>query len=207
MQNSQAIYEQSTPTFVYMATGHEILPFRNEHGVPNFSNTHLAQIFRRMAMEETVSKVFFDGSINNTSDFIKFCHNPDNEVFILKSWGRDAGFFWLNRFRHKSFFITYCFFKNFWGRQAQEISDAALDFLFSRTDDYGEHQTDVLLGLTPADNRLALKFMLKNNMTIFGRVPDFIYDHQEGKSIDGIISYLQREKSTMSSLTGLFFFQ
>jgi len=62
----------------------------------------------------------------------------------------------------------------------------------------------VLLGLTPADNKLAVKFLLKNNMTILGRVPGFLYDHRQGKSVDGILSYRQRQNAAVR-LPSLFF--
>ena len=205
MQSCQSLPEQIIPTIIYMETGPEIMPFRNESGAPNFSDTHLAQVFRRLVLEETLNKVFFDHAITNTTDFIKFFDNQENEIFFVKARGRQVGFFWLNRFRHKSSFITYCFYRDFWGRQALEISRAALDFIFSRTDAYGEHLTDVLLGLTPANNKLAVKFMIKNNMTILGRVPGFLYDHRQGKSVDGILSYRQRQGNGSVRLLGLFF--
>jgi len=207
MQINHVLNEQVIPSIIYVKTGPEIMPFRDASGVPNFSDTQLAQVFRRLVMEEIMGKVFFDRAINNTTDFIAFCHNQENELFFVQTNGHDAGFFWLNRFRHKSSFITYCFYRNFWGRQTLEISRATLDFLFSRTDIYGEHLTDLLLGLTPANNNLAVKFMLKNDMTILGRVPGFLYDHQKGKSVDGIISYRHRLDNDSDSigLTGLFF--
>lgn len=205
MQSSQSLPEQIIPTIIYMETGPEIMPFRNESDAHNFSDTHLAQVFRRLVMEETLNKVFFDQAITNTTDFIKFCHNRENEIFFVQAGGREVGFFWLNRFRHKSSFITYCFYRDFWGRNALKISRAALDFLFSRTDAYGEHLTDLLLGLTPANNKLAVKFMLMNKMTILGRVPGFLYDHHQGESVDGVLSYRQRQDNGSVRLPGLFF--
>lgn len=204
MQTSQALQEQVFQTAIQMVNGPDILPFRTECGEPTFSDTHLAQVFRRLVREETLAKVFYDGAIVNTTDFINFFHNQENEIFFVQEKGREVGFFWLNRFRHKSAFITYCFYRDFWGRHTLGISRATLDFIFSRTDQYGEHLTDVLLGLTPADNKLAVKFLLKNNMTILGRVPGFLYDHRQGKSVDGILSYRQRQNAAVR-LPSLFF--
>ncbi|OIP45315.1 MAG: hypothetical protein COZ12_03240 [Deltaproteobacteria bacterium CG_4_10_14_3_um_filter_60_8] len=204
MQTSHALQEQVFPTIIQIVNGPDILPFRTEGGEPTFSDTHLAQVFRRLVREETLAKVFYDGAIVNTTDFINFFHNQENEIFFVQEKSREVGFFWLNRFRHKSAFITYCFYRDFRGRHTLGISRATLDFLFSRTDHYGEHLTDVLLGLTPADNKLAVKFLLKNNMTILGRVPGFLYDHRQGKSVDGILSYRQRQNAAVR-LPSLFF--
>lgn len=209
MQSRQTLPERVIPTILYMETGPEIMPFRNESNTPNFSDTHLAQVFRRLVMEKTLNKVFFDQAITNTTDFITFCHNPENEIFFVQADGQEVGFFWLNRFRHKTSFITYCFYRDFWGQKALEISSAVLDFIFSRTDAYGEHLTDLLLGLTPANNKPAVNFMFKNNMTILGRVPGFLYDYHKGKSVDGILSYCQRQDNSKGNsslrLSDLFF--
>ena len=101
MQTSHALQEPVFQTAMQTKNGPEILPFRSEAGEPTFSNTHLAQIFRRLVREESLTKVFYDGAIANTTDFINFFHNRENDIFFVQEKGREVGFFWLNRFRHK----------------------------------------------------------------------------------------------------------
>lgn len=55
MQSCQLFPEQIIPTVIYMETGPEIKPFRNESGVPNFSDTLLAQVFRRLVLMPTAN--------------------------------------------------------------------------------------------------------------------------------------------------------
>ncbi len=203
MQRCQTLPARLVPTIVELDAGAEVVPFRSEDGTPNLSDTHLAQVFRRLVREETLNRVFYDGSIGNTTDFIDFFHNQENEIFFGRAGGQEAGFFWLNRFRHRSYFITYCFYREFWGRQALAISRATLDYLFSRTDVHGEHRIETLLGLTPASNKLAVKFMLRNNMTIVGRVPGFLFDRHLGRRVDGILSYCQRQDDSSMRLPSL----
>lgn len=201
----QQVTKQPVKTVFQMKNGLDIIPFHEKNGGRNFSNDYLSQTFRRIVREETMKKLFYDGSVRNTTDFIKFFRDGEKEIFFVEYDGKEVGFFWLNKFRHKSAFINYCFYKEFWGEKALEISKQTIDFAFSRKNSEGEHLTDVLLGLTPANNKLAIQFLLKNGMTVSGKVPGFLYDAIEEITVDGIFSYLQRDnKSTIKFPTFLF---
>ncbi len=62
----------------------------------------------------------------------------------------------------------------------------------------------MLLGLTPANNKLAVNFLLKNDMTILGKVPGFLYDSIEDQTVDGIFSYRQRIKKAGFKIPSIF---
>jgi len=193
-------------TVYQMQNGLSIMSFYDKDGTPNFSDNSLAQVFRRIVREESVTKIFYDGSVRNSADFIRFVRNRENEIFFVAYDGREAGFFWLNRFRRKSAFISYCLYKDFWGDEALLISRECIEFIFDRKDGHGEHLIDVLLGLTPANNKLAVKFLLKNGMTVSGKVPGLLYDASTEATVDGIFSYIQRNKSaSLLKMPSIFF--
>jgi hypothetical protein len=195
MNSPKPLAQQPSNTVYQLLNGLSILPFYDKDGTSYFSDTSLAQVFRRMVREESVAKIFYDGSIQNSADFIRFAKNRENELFFVFYDGREAGFFWLNRFRGKAAFIAYCLYKDFWGDEALLISRKCIEFLFARKNDHGEHRLDVLLGLTPANNKLAVKFLLKNGMIVSGKVPGLLYDAGTEATVDGILSYIQRNKS------------
>lgn len=179
-------------TVIRLEEGVEIIPMYEKNGRSNFSDEILGQVFRRIVREEIVYKLFYDGSVRNTRDFRQFMRNSDNEIFFVKCNGKEVGFFWLNNFRQKSFFINYCVYKEFRGDKALTISNICIAHIFKRTNSDGEFLVDVLLGLTPANNKLAVNFLLQNGMTILGKVPGFLYDSIEDDTVDGIFSYRQR---------------
>ena len=80
-----------------------------------------------------------------------------------------------------------------------------IDHIFKRTNSDGEFLVDVLLGLTPANNKMAVNFLLKNDMTILGRVTEFLYDSTEDQTVDGIFSYRQRNKKAGFKMPSIFF--
>ena len=202
--NSGLCASAKTPV-IRLKEGIEIITMYEKKGRPNFSDSFLGQVFRRIVREESVYKLFYDGSVRNTRDFRIFMRNPDNEIFFVKSNGKEVGFFWLNNFRHKSFFINYCFYKEFWGETALTISNICIDHIFERTDSDGEFLVEVLLGLTPANNKLAVNFLLQNGMTILGKVPGFLYDSNKDETVDGIFSYRERNKKVGFKMPSLFF--
>ena len=183
----------------------EVVPMYEESGQSNFSDKKLGQVFRRIVREESVYKLFYDGSVRNTRDFRKFMRNRDNEIFFVTFRGKEVGFFWLNHFRQKSYFINYCLYREFWGENALTISNICIDHVLKRTDSDGAFLVDVILGLTPANNMLAVNFLLKNEMTILGKVPGFLYDSTTGETVDGIFSYRQRNKKSGFKMPSIFF--
>lgn len=197
--------EKFTPTTEFTKNGVEIVPFLGPAGTQNFTEKYLGQVYRRIVREESVYKIFYDGSVNNTYDFKRFATNKENELFFPKFKGRDVGFFWLNRFRQKTVFITYCLYKEFWGTDALTVSKVCIDFIFERKDPFGQHQVDVILGLTPANNKLAIKFLLSNNMVIMGKLPAAVHDVHKNTTVDGVFSYIQRNGKTIRKMPSIYF--
>jgi len=192
-------------TVIQLEEGIEVIPMYEKNSQCNISDKILGQVFRRIVREESAYKIFYDGSIRNTRDFRKFMRNPDNEIFFVTFNGKEVGFFWLNNFRQKSFFINYCLYKEFLGEIALTISNICIDHILKRTNSDGDFLVDVLLGLTPANNKLAVNFLLKNGMTILGKVPGFIYDSTTGETVAGIFSYRQRNKKAGFKIPSIFF--
>ncbi len=109
--------------------------------------------------------------------------------------GEHVGFFWLSPFIQKSAFISSCFYKAYWGKESLKIGQVCIDYILHDQNAYGKYLVDVLLGLTPANNRLALRFSKKNDMTIIGKIPGLKTYCRNNKTIDGVLSYKTRETS------------
>lgn len=183
-----------------------ILPFYGADGEPALTDIKLAQTFRRIVYEKTANKTFHAEPIRDTRTFISFAKDKKHEMYFVVCDGDDAGFFWLKQFGPKSAFINYCFFKDYWGRKSLDISKACMDYIFSRKDCREDFALDVLLGLTPADNKLAVKFLIANGMKVLGKVPKVLYDCEKNKTVDGVFSYKLREGNGAFATLSLFSF-
>jgi hypothetical protein len=178
----------------------EIIPHTGEV-VPD---SYLFQIYRRIVRERTVYKTFYDGSVQNTRDFVDFVKSDKNKFFIVNYRGKEAGFFWLTEFVAKTAFINYCLFNEFWGKEGWKISNKCLDIILNQKDKHDEHKIDVLLGLTPATNKLAMKFLVKNGMKVIGRVPKLVFDYNEGAKVDGVLAYKGRDVDSKITFPDFF---
>lgn len=192
----------TTPVKLIHNSSHEVesniegvclVPYLHTGEDYNMPDSYLSQVYRRTVIEKTIHKIFYDGTINNTKDFISFFKQEHIELIFVYYRGEEAGFFWLSPFVRKSAFITYCLYKNFL-RESLMISQACINGIFSRKNKDDEALFDTLLGLTPASNKLALKFLKKNGMEVVGKIPGLISDNARDKSIDGVISYLPRSQ-------------
>lgn len=157
-------------------------------------------------MEGTVHRVFYDDSVRNTTDFVDFVKRPENSVFFVKFEDIEVGFFWLSKFIQKSAFINYCFYKAFWGKKSLKISQACLDFILHKKNAYGDYAVEVLLGLTPANNKLAIKLSIQNGMTVLCKIPGLITDCRHNKIVDGVLCFKARGKSPKKILNIFHFF-
>ncbi len=176
-----------------------ITPYnRVEKGKVNFSDTYLKQVFLKIAVEGTLHKIYFDTKINNNIEFIAFIKQKQHSVFFVKAGEKEVGFFWLASFNQRSAFINYCFFKKFWGRDSLKISIFCIDYILEKKKANGDYMLDVLLGLTPINNRLAINFLIKNGMQVLGKIPGICTDYHQNKVVDGLLSYKTRNTSKMA---------
>ena len=181
-----------------------ITPYRAENGRVNFPETYLRQVFLRIAVEGTLEKVFFDKKINNNREFIAFVKQKNHSVFFVNLGDEEAGFFWLTRFNQKYAFINQCLYKNFWGKKSLKVSKFCIDYILDRKNAKGDYLHDVLLGLTPVNNRLAVSFLIKSGMQVLGKLPGIFTVYHQNKVVDGLLSYKTRDTSKLAG-SSIFF--
>jgi hypothetical protein len=181
----------------------DLLPYVNKAGEYNMPDSFLAQAYRRTVIEKSIHKVFYDESIHSTNEFIDYFKKDGIELFFVYYKEEETGFFWLSPFVKKSAFITYCIYKNFL-RESLTISQACIQGIFAMKDAHGETRLDTLLGLTPASNKFALKFLIKIGMTVVGKIPGLICDSGKERGDDAIISYLSRPGKNKMGILSTF---
>ncbi len=173
-----------------------VTPYNNmKTGKIDFPDTYLKQVFLRIAIEGTLHKIYFDKKINNNIEFIAFIKQKKHSVFFVKAGEEEVGFFWLTKFNQKSAFINYCLFKKFWGRKSIKISQFCIGYILKRKNANGDYLLDILLGLTPVNNRLAVGFLIKSGMQVLGKLPGICTDYHHNKVVDGLLSYKTRDTS------------
>jgi len=166
-------------------------------GVHNFPDSWIKSLFNRMREERLLSKAFYEGDIQTSDEFLQAMKYGKNRLFIIyRDLSGDKeilGITWLNGFRKRSAYMHQCLFRNTWGKESPAIGKAVLDQLLHLSDSRG-YIFDVLIGLTPANNRLAIAWLQKVGLTSIGEIPDAAWDSRLRESVPGILSYAQREE-------------
>lgn len=171
-----------------------IIPYTELDGIRTFNDTVIKDLYRRMVEEGTAKRVFFDGSVSNEEAFLNmFKHNPENHLFVIKTDGEPAAIAWLNGVRNYTATAHFCLFKRVWGKKGIEVGKRAIQFFLNMKDWDGRYYHDVITGLTPSCNRLAVRWIQKIGMKILGEIPNVIWDAENQESVPGVISYITRE--------------
>lgn len=179
----------------------EILPgyvhkkFRSFDGEDVMPDSVPHEFWAIMCEQGLKSKLWFDGEgPQDKWGFSGMCHQADTHIWFSYYEGEPAGFFWLNGFTPKTAHVHQCFFKVAWGKFTVEASRLTTDLiLHAGYPDTGEHMLDALIGLTPADNKLAIRLLKKAGFKVVGTVPNGIYKADEKKSYPAVLSAKTRD--------------
>jgi RimJ/RimL family protein N-acetyltransferase len=169
-------------------------PYNQRDGIPTFADSFIMGLFVRMVEEGTANRVFCSQKLFCQHDFLAMFKTRENYLWAITVDGEISGVFWLNHFEERSAQVHYCLFKNAWGRKKSiEIGRQIVRFCLQLKREPQGFVLDVITGVTPANNRLAIRFAEASGMTIAGEIPNLVWLHAEQRSIPAVISYATRE--------------
>ena len=175
----------------------KLIPYVAVNGAWSISDNAMTGVFDLMQEHRLDKAVFYSGGINrkNFIDFMKSSQNvvhtiwDDNEFPVAPNILMLA---WLNRFGSNHGMAHFCCFPKGWGKTSKELAHKTLDYWFGDffVKDDGTPLLDVLIGFTPSDNRLAVRWIKQIGMTIVGNIP--LMDTGQ-KRAGMVVSYITRE--------------
>lgn len=151
----------------------------------------IAYYYQLLESENRVKSSFFDGSVQNISQFYDFCLDKRN-IFIL-IWDED-----------KHNFVAHCFLNDFsglvckihfgllksalggYGIQLAKLVTKRL-FAFRRADSDLPLMTS-LIGVTPETNKLAVRFLQRAGFKVIDYIPHLCYLYYEKQYVPGFVS-------------------
>lgn len=197
---------------VKMDRQYSIIPYTQHDGVPTFRDSEIGAWFARIEAENTLSRLFFDGTVISAKDLVKLAKSPG--VYLFTVWGEKTvhgekkengenengptdvemvGFFWLRDFIGNAAFLHHVIFKKFWGPEARLIGRFVLEYVFGVGPEKQTPMVGTLLGLTPYNNIPAMRFARDIGMKMAGKLPGVFYDVYNNCTEDGWMSYMTRE--------------
>lgn len=162
-RNSEYIRSRSPITF-------QALTYNHIDGF-NLNIDFLRGVFKQMVNERQLDKVFYDGGVKTEKDFLQIFASPAN--LAVFSWYENdlAGMCWINEIQKDHCQAHYYFTKKAYGKVARKIAKEVMAYWFTFTNDDKKTLFKTILGITPARNKLAVKFNKDIGMTDMGIIP------------------------------------
>lgn len=170
----------------------DLVAYAANDGIPTFTDSFIKGLFVRMQQEGLIGMVFFDGSAKVPDDFLKMMKFGRNKLFIIEFKGKLGGCCWLNNFEMRRADFHFCFFSALRGQDAVEVGKGVVLELLNMKNGSGEFIFDLLVGLTPTTNEAAIRWCRRMEFSSMGVLPSAAWDAALGKSVPGLISYVER---------------
>lgn len=139
----------------------------------NISDEDLADLYHGLVKDGTAELVFFDGSINSPELFIEAIKSPANLSVVFFRKGRPAGFAWINALTSHTGSAHFALRRFAWGEWGRMVGKATLNYWMDFNVE-GEPILQVILGILPAKNRRAVRFVADLGFKSSGQIPKML---------------------------------
>ncbi|PLX71822.1 MAG: hypothetical protein C0602_00175 [Denitrovibrio sp.] len=153
----------------------------------------LVETYERMIADRSLDAFFFNGTGRTYEEFYKMLNDINNIVYFGFIDHKLSGMCWLNSFRQKSAYLHPVVFSDAWGKNSVELGKRSLKTIFELKNKNGEYILELLQGLAPSDNKLAVKYLQKCGMNILGELPNAFVKH-DGSVVSVILGYCTRQE-------------
>jgi len=145
-----------------------LVPYAEYNGARSVSDDTVAGLFCELD-DDGVIEAVFNESIRTEQDFILLMKSPDNlPVFVVLD-GELVAAAWLNSITRNHASVHFIAVKRCRGRSV-EMGLRVVDYWFAFPGDNGP-LLDVLIGNTPANNRLAVQYIKRLGFIEIGEIP------------------------------------
>jgi hypothetical protein len=170
-----------------------IVPYVEINGSRTLSDDYMRGLYRRMVEENTAKIISPSGKVKDEGGFVDWAKNPKNAIMLIVDGETPLMLSWVTGIEDHRGWFSFCGFKSGWGRKKSiALGQACRDYWLNMQDSNGRHVFDVLVGITPAANRLALIWAKMCGAQTIGTIPCFGTNHYTGKRYDVAISYITR---------------
>jgi len=138
-------------------------------------------------------QAFYDGSVRTPEDFLSLVRNPNGYVFLSKDirTGLPAGHVHINNFAGKTCQTHFSILPSHHGRESVRMGIEGADQLFELYRAPSELMLTSLIGITPVENKLAVRFLTLCGYKLMGEIDD-ICEYADGTFHRGLISVRAR---------------
>lgn len=146
-------------------------------------NDDLEALYNKLVEQDLHQAVFYAGQHQKAESWARYVRERCWAVCIKSDAGIPLAVFWLDGFSGKTAFIHFWIYRGAW-RKSNELAKQAIKYI---KECLGDRLTGVI-GKTPASNKAAVAFAIRNGFKELCRVPDACPVMGGGTS-DAVITY------------------
>jgi hypothetical protein len=155
-------------------------------GVWTLPDEFLYSLAIQMVQEGTFHLVFYDGTITTPEAFKATMQKPANVPVFFFDGTEPLGFAWLNGLNSGLAFAHFGGLKAAKGRSVK-IGQLAVRYWMANF-----KFLQVILGITPQPNRLAVRFIERIGFRVLGEIPNVLWDAYRAEKVSAVLSYCAR---------------
>ena len=170
----------------------DIVPFYKKTNTEwSLTDYDLSVVYYKILEQNLLKKLFYDGSVLRTKDFINKMKEPGVRLFLGFYEGEIAMLSFLTTFDQKTAQGHFTSLKINAGIDiVKEGTDFVNQLLNMKKED--NYYFDTFYGIVPVTNKLAIRFAVRCGMTKACVIPKFCFNYFEQKPVDGQILYIVR---------------
>lgn len=148
--------------------------------------------WQRMEDDGAIEKVFYDGTVTSPEGFVQEMRLPYVHPHIVCVDGTPACIVWLTNLEGRMARAHFLTFKEH-SKIARHLGRFAFQQLLTYTYEDGSYIFDVIFGMTPCSNMLAVNTCIKSGFKKVGVLPNGAWIAAKGKSENMIVTAVTRE--------------
>ena len=145
-----------------------------------------------MVDDGTAAQVFADGTVTTAEEFIREMRSTHVHPHLVYCDGEVAAIVWLTNLEGRSARGHFVVFSAHM-KKARHLGRFALQQLLSYRYESGEHCFDVIAGMIPQRNMIAVNTCMKAGFKKIGIIPNGAWIASEGRSEDMVLLAATRE--------------
>lgn len=164
----------------------QLVPYAKIEGGWSLPDEFLYSFAAQMVKEGTFHRVFYDGHITTPEQFLESMQKPANVPVFFFDGSEPLGFAWLNGVSGGLAFAHFGGTLAAKGRSVR-VGQMAVRYWFKNFE-----FLELILGITPQPNRIAVRFIERIGFRVLGEIPGMLWDAYQAERVSAVISYLKR---------------
>lgn len=167
----------------------KLVPYVEIDGEWTIPDRLMAALWQKTANDRLHEVTFYDGSILNADQFLAYMKSDKTLPVVALDETGPHGFAWLTEINGNRAFAHFCMMRDSWGKSAKMIAEQILNYWWMLSGEKGP-VLKLIMGLTPEQNKPALRFIQKLGFTLVGSIPQMC--RMPGGAVPGVLSYIER---------------